>query len=146
MKSKAAHVHNGNGYASETCAGRCGGGSSSGSSPSPPPSPRRKTTQCRRRMRPVKDLAETRRLAAGIMARRSLRYFFLLPVVYIFGLLMCVGPFPFPLFSHAPLPGSRYRSHEVFHKLWHDIESDNSSAIQVSDRTSVMHSKQCVYT
>ncbi|KAJ1439226.1 GDP-fucose protein O-fucosyltransferase [Sesbania bispinosa] len=103
MKSKS-HVHNGNGYASENTGG-VGGGSGSSSSPSPPPSPRRSSgvLRCRRRLRPAKALS------AGIMARRSVRYFFLLPVVYISGLLMCVGPFPFPfsaLIGHAPLPAS----------------------------------------
>ncbi|CAJ2678860.1 unnamed protein product [Trifolium pratense] len=65
-------------------------------------------------------------LSAGIITRRSLRYFFLLPVVYLYGLLMCVGQFPFTLSSligYAPLPASRYRSHEVFQKLWNEIEN-----------------------
>lgn len=128
MKSKTHAVHNGNGYASENAGG---GGGGSSSSPSPPPSPRRQSgvSRCRRRMRPAKALT------AGIVGRRSLRYFFFLPVVYISGFLMCVGPFPFTfssLIGHAPLPGSFYRSHEFFHKLWHDIDSDNSSAIEVS--------------
>lgn len=43
---------------------------------------------------------------------------------------MCVGPFS-GLVWQAPLPGSVYRSHEIFEKLWHEIESDNSSAIEV---------------
>jgi len=126
MKSKAG----GNGLTSE--AGGGGGGSSS--SPSPPPSPRRQSgvTRCRRRLRPAKDSSESRRLVAVIMTRRSLRYFFLLPLVYISGLLMCVGPFS-ALIGHTPLPGSRYRSHEIFHNLWHHIETDNSSVIEVGN-------------
>lgn len=126
MKSKT-HAHNGNGYASE-------GGSSS--SPSPPRSPPRQSTNishCRRRLRPKAFSHTTHRLeslAAGIIARRNLRYFFLLPLLYISGLLMCVGPFS-ALFGQAPLPGSVYRSHEIFQKLWPDIQSDNSSAVEV---------------
>ncbi|XP_014502811.1 uncharacterized protein At1g04910 isoform X1 [Vigna radiata var. radiata] len=125
MKPKAG----GNGLASEAS----GGGGGSSSSPSPPPSPRRQSgvTRCRRRLRPAKESSESRRLVAVIMARRSLRYFFLLPLVYISGLLMCVGPFSV-LIGHSPLPGSRYRSHEIFHNLWHHIETDNSSVIELA--------------
>jgi hypothetical protein len=125
MKSK---THNGNGYATEN--GGCGGGSSS--SPSPPRSPPRHSAGV---LHLRKKLRRTKSLSAGIVSRRSLRYFFLLPVVYLSGLLMCVGPFPFTLSSligYAPLPGSRYRSHEVFQKLWNEIDSDNSSFIEVS--------------
>lgn len=43
---------------------------------------------------------------------------------------MCVGSF-FSLLWQPPLPGSVYRSHEIFEKLWPEIESDNSSAIEV---------------
>ncbi|KOM48486.1 hypothetical protein LR48_Vigan07g219000 [Vigna angularis] len=125
MKSKAG----GNGLTSEAN----GGGGGSSSSPSPPPSPRRQSgvTRCRRRLRPAKESSESRRLVAVIMARRSLRYFFLLPLVYISGLLMCVGPFSV-LIGHTPLPGSRYRSHEIFNNLLHHIETDNSSVIELA--------------
>lgn len=44
---------------------------------------------------------------------------------------MCVGPFS-GLVGHSPLPGSVYRSHEIFQKLWADIQADNSSAIELS--------------
>lgn len=44
---------------------------------------------------------------------------------------MWVGPFS-ALIGHAPVPGSVYRSHEIFQKLWPDIESDNSSAVELS--------------
>lgn len=125
MKSKT-HSHNGNGYASES------GGSSS---PSPPRSPRRHSTisHCRRRLR-SKALSQTTTklgsLAAGIIGRRNLRYFFLLPLLYISGLLMCVGPFS-ALIGQAPIPGSVYRSHKFLEKLWPEIESDNSTSIEV---------------
>ncbi|KAG4963545.1 hypothetical protein GYH30_040258 [Glycine max] len=127
MKSKTG----GNGLTHETVG--VGGGCGSSSSPSPPPSPRRHSggPRCRRRVRPEKNSSESRRLVAGIMARRSLRFFFLLPLVYISGLLMCVGPFS-ALIGHTLLPGSRYRSHEIFHNLWHDIEGDNSSATELA--------------
>ncbi|KAI9097939.1 hypothetical protein K1719_025710 [Acacia pycnantha] len=128
MKSKS-HAHTGNGYASE---------SGSSSSPSPPRSPRRQSSinisHCRRRLRPKALSHTTYRLesfAAGIITRRNLRYFFLLPLLYISGFLMCVGPFS-ALMGHAPLPGSVYRSQEIFQKLWPDIESDNSSAVELS--------------
>ncbi|KAK4274049.1 hypothetical protein QN277_017341 [Acacia crassicarpa] len=128
MKSKS-HAHTGNGYASE---------SGSSSSPSPPRSPRRQSSinmsHCRRRLRPKALSHTTHRLesfAAGIITRWNLRYFFLLPLLYISGFLMCVGPFS-ALIGHAPLPGSVYRSHEIFQKLWPAIESDNSSAVELS--------------
>ncbi|KAI4307310.1 hypothetical protein L6164_030514 [Bauhinia variegata] len=125
MKSKA-HVHNGNGYASE---------SADSSSPSPPPSPRRRSyvSHCRRRLR-SKVSSQTKSLGSfstAILARRNIRYFFLLPLLYISGLLMCVGPFS-ALIGRAPIPGSVYRSHEIFQKLWSDIEADNSTAIELS--------------
>ncbi|CAL0315509.1 unnamed protein product [Lupinus luteus] len=105
--------------------------------PSPPPPPRRNSivSRCRRRPRQSKSLSHSTHsltsLASGIIGRRSVRYFFLLPILYISGILMCVGPFSL-LIGQPPLPGSRYRSHEVFQKMWHDIESDNSSAIELS--------------
>ncbi|KAJ7965612.1 O-fucosyltransferase family protein [Quillaja saponaria] len=125
MKSKT-NIQNGIGYVSES------GGSSS---PSPPRSPRRhsKFSHCRRRVRskahsqiPIKDT-----LVAGILFRRNLRYLLVLPLLYVSGLLMCVGPFS-AFIGQPALPGSVYRSHEIFQKLWHEIESDNSSAIELS--------------
>ncbi|KAJ7959099.1 O-fucosyltransferase family protein [Quillaja saponaria] len=125
MKSKT-HVHNGNGYASDS------GGSSS---PSPPRSPPRhsKLSYCRRRVSfkthsqtPIRDS-----LASGILFRRNLRYLLVLPLLYVSGLLMCVGPFS-TLIGQPALPGSVYRSHEIFYRLWPEIESDNSSAIELS--------------
>ncbi|RVX22544.1 O-fucosyltransferase 11 [Vitis vinifera] len=112
----------------------CNGNTSESSSPSPPPSPRRHSAvpHCRRLLR-SKTFSQSRRESsvAGIIIRRGLRYFLLLPLFYISGLLMCVGPFS-GLVWQAPLPGSVYRSHEIFEKLWHEIESDNSSAIELS--------------
>ncbi|XP_058219188.1 O-fucosyltransferase 10-like isoform X1 [Rhododendron vialii] len=110
--------------------------SSDSTSPSPPPSPRRHSNfpQCRRRRLPKRVHSFPRResFIAGIFLRRGIRYFLLLPLLYLVsGLIMCVGPFS--LIMHPrPLPGSVYRSHEIFDKLWDDIRSDNSSAIELS--------------
>lgn len=43
---------------------------------------------------------------------------------------MCVGPF-FALVGLPAPPGSVYRSHETFQRLWHDIQFDNSTGIEV---------------
>ncbi|XAR62609.1 hypothetical protein NMG60_11017434 [Bertholletia excelsa] len=111
------------------------GYSSDSSSSSPPPSPRRHSLpgQCRRRRLHQKLNSFSRRegFVAGIFLRRGLRYFLLLSLLYVSGLLLCVCPFSF-LIHPTPLPGSVYRSHEIFQKLWDDIQSDNSSAIELS--------------
>ncbi|XP_030443090.1 O-fucosyltransferase 10-like [Syzygium oleosum] len=98
----------------------------SSSSPSPPPSPRRGSAvgHCRRRLRGRPSLA------AGVI-RRSARYLAALALLYLGGLLMCVGPFSSLVDLLLPPPGSVYRSHEIFHKLWPIIHSDNSSAIEL---------------
>lgn len=111
--------------------------SSDGStSPSPPPSPRRRHSnfsQCRRRLPQRLQSFSPREISiAGIFLRRRIRYFLLLlPLLYVSGLIMCVCPFSF-MMHPRPLPGSVYRSHQIFDKLWDDIRSDNSSAIQPS--------------
>ncbi|THG09072.1 hypothetical protein TEA_003545 [Camellia sinensis var. sinensis] len=111
------------------------GDSSESSSSSPPPSPRRPSAaaQCRRRRLPhkVESLSSRESIIAGIFPRRGLRYFLLLPLLYVSGLIMCVGPFS-SWMRPRPLPGSVYRSHEIFLKLWDDIRSDNSSGIELS--------------
>lgn len=43
---------------------------------------------------------------------------------------MCIGPFS-GLVRFSPVPGSVYRSHQIFEKLWSDIHSDNATAIEV---------------
>ncbi|KAG8633075.1 O-fucosyltransferase 10 [Manihot esculenta] len=127
MKAKAHNVNGNNGCLSE--------GSTESNSPSPPPSPRRHLqtgiSQCRRRIR-SKVQAHFRRenLTAGIFLRWNIRYLLLLPLLYISGLIMCVGPFSALL--QPSLPGSVYRSHELFAKLWPDIAADNSTAIELS--------------
>lgn len=124
----AASGGGGGGYSSESS----NGGSNS---PSPPPSPRRHASisHSRRRLR-TKSFSFFRRdsfpLTVGFIFRRNLRYLVLLCLLYVSGLIMCVGPFA-GLVGHTPVPGSVYRSHEIFGKLWDQIQSDNSSAIDV---------------
>lgn len=130
---KAKHYTNaaaaGGGYTSES--------SNSGSnSPSPPPSPRRhasSVSHCRRRLR-TKTNSFSRRdnlaVTVSFLFRRNFRYLAVLCLLYVSGLIMCVGPLS-GLLGHTPIPGLVYRSHEIFEKLWDDIQSDNSSAIEV---------------
>ncbi|XP_004250340.1 O-fucosyltransferase 10-like [Solanum lycopersicum] len=88
---------------------------------SPPTSPRNRQN-CRRRLR--------RRGSFSMLHRR---YFLLLvSVLYFTGLISCVGPL-FSLLQFSGLAnGAVYRSHEIFQKLWNDIEADNSSSIELS--------------
>ncbi|XP_015058627.1 O-fucosyltransferase 10-like [Solanum pennellii] len=88
---------------------------------SPPTSPRNRQN-CRRRLR--------RRGSFSMLHRR---YFLLLvSVLYFTGLISCVGPL-FSLLQFSALAnGAVYRSHEIFQKLWTDIEADNSSSIELS--------------
>ncbi|KAG6707350.1 hypothetical protein I3842_06G026200 [Carya illinoinensis] len=127
MKPKI-HPPNGNGYSSDNCGG---GGGGSNTSPSPPPSPPRHS-HFRRRVKSkvhyVHSLKESFGGGYGILFRRNL---LLLSLLYVSGLLMCVGPFS-AYVSGPTLPGSFYRSHEMFRRLWRDIEADNSSAIELS--------------
>lgn len=131
MKPKS-HAHDGNGCASDA--------SGNSSSPSPPPSPRRHASlsQCRRRVRSKAQYAQSLKesFGGGILLRRNLRYLLVLPLLYVCGLLMCVvGPFSALVGGPAP-PGSVYRSHEMFRRLWSDIQADNSSTIEVRFTTS----------
>ncbi|XP_021900750.1 uncharacterized protein LOC110816742 [Carica papaya] len=137
MKSKTHHNANAN-ATNDNNVYNCESSESAtnSNSPSPPPSPRRHSTNgtshCRRRLRSkTHSFSRQDALAAAVLTRRSLRYLLLLPMLYVSGLLMCVGPFS-GLVGHSPLPGSVYRSHEIFQKLWADIQADNSSAIELS--------------
>lgn len=126
-KAKSHHHYNGgNG-------GGCGGSeSSSSNSPSPPPSPRRNSSSLvshhRRKLR-----SKPMSVVAGFLVlRRFLRLLVVLPVLYVSGLVMCVGVGPFcSLVGHTPHPGSVYRSHEMFQLLWPHIQADNSTPIEV---------------
>ncbi|KAI3803972.1 hypothetical protein L1987_32138 [Smallanthus sonchifolius] len=64
--------------------------------------------------------------------RRIFRYLFLLLLLFLSGMITFVGPL-FAMIYLSPLPGSIYRSHEIFQNLFTDIQSDNSSEIQLSD-------------
>lgn len=130
MKPKNLHYHgyDANGY-------QCDGAQSSGSSsPSPPHSPPRyASSKCRRKLRskphyyqPLREL-----FVGGFTFRFSFRHMVLLPLLYISGLIMCVGPFS-SFVGQPPPPGSLYRSHLMYHRLHRHIQSDNSSAIQLS--------------
>lgn len=66
---------------------------------------------------------------ASASRRHLLRYFLLLLLVlYFSGLITCVGPL-FAILRGPLPPGSIYRSHEVFEKLWPHIQSDSSSSV-----------------
>ncbi|KAJ6412708.1 hypothetical protein OIU84_005703 [Salix udensis] len=107
-----------------------------GNSPSSPPSPRRQTSgfsQCRRRLRSKVPLQYFPKysLAAGIFFRRNIQYLLLLFFLYFSGLMMCVGRFSnFLLHSREPI--AIYKSHLLLQKFWHDIETDNSTALELS--------------
>nr|XP_009757068.1 PREDICTED: uncharacterized protein LOC104209984 [Nicotiana sylvestris] len=82
---------------------------------SPPTSPKNRQSS-RRRLR-----------RRGSFRRRHL--LLVVPLLYFSGLISCVRP----LFSLLQPPaGAVYRSHEIFQKLWTDIQADNSSSIQLS--------------
>ncbi|KNA09530.1 hypothetical protein SOVF_152790 [Spinacia oleracea] len=70
---------------------------------------------------------------AGIVLRRRrcLRYWLILPLLYLLGLILCARPLSLFLFP-VPPPGSLYRSHQIFQKLRHHILSDDSPSIQLS--------------
>ncbi|CAN4121074.1 unnamed protein product [Withania somnifera] len=88
---------------------------------SPPTSPRNRQ-HCRRRLR--------RRGSFAMLHRRH--FLLLVSVVYLTGLISCVWPL-FSLLQYSGLATDAvYRSHEIFQKLWTDIEADNSSTIELS--------------
>ncbi|OMO62570.1 GDP-fucose protein O-fucosyltransferase [Corchorus capsularis] len=120
-----------NGYSSESSSG------TNSNSPSPPPSPPQprltpSLSQCRRRLRSkTHSFVRRENNGSGLNFRWNLRYLVVLPLLYISGLFMCVGPVS-ELLGYAYVPGSVYRSHEKFQRLWDDIRFDNSSALQLS--------------
>ncbi|XP_021748414.1 uncharacterized protein At1g04910-like isoform X2 [Chenopodium quinoa] len=70
---------------------------------------------------------------AGIVLRRRwcLRYWLILPLLYLLGLILCARPLS-RLFFPLPPPGSVYHSHQIFHNLRLRILTDDSPAIQLS--------------
>ncbi|KAG6784199.1 hypothetical protein POTOM_009885 [Populus tomentosa] len=123
MKNKTYNVVSGEGSGGD------------GNSSSPPSSPRRQTSgfsQCRRRLRSKVQLQYFRKdsLAAGIFVRRNIQFLLLLFFLYFSGLMMCVGRFS-DFLRHSREPIAIYKSHVLLEKLWHDIETDNSTALEV---------------
>ncbi|KAH8508862.1 hypothetical protein H0E87_010852 [Populus deltoides] len=112
------------------------GSGGDGNPPSSPPSPRRQTSgfsQCRRRLRSKVPLQYFRKysLAAGIFGRRNIQFLLLLFFLYFSGLMMCVGRFS-NFLRHSREPIAIYKSHLLLEKFWHDIETDNSTALELS--------------
>ncbi|KAG9444018.1 hypothetical protein H6P81_015358 [Aristolochia fimbriata] len=94
---------------------------------SPPSSPRRLSRSYSRRLYRTKSSGSY--LSASLVAfllRRHGRFFFLLPLFYVSGLLMCLGTIS--VMRIRPLPGSLYRSGDVFRKLWPEMQSDGSNS------------------
>ncbi|CAN0892484.1 O-fucosyltransferase 11 [Linum grandiflorum] len=102
-------------------------------SPSPPPPPPPLRHIGRRRSRSSKFRKENGSTTTAFL-RWNFRYLLFLPLLYISGLIMCVGPFSTALIAlgRVAVPGASYRSHELFQRLWPDIVADNSTAIQLS--------------
>ncbi|XP_017243686.1 O-fucosyltransferase 10 [Daucus carota subsp. sativus] len=100
---------------------------------------------CRRKLRRRGSFAD--QLLRG--RRNLVRYLLLFPLLYISALITCVGPIS-ALFRTPTLPGSLYKSHQIFDKLLHQIQEDNSSAIQLSAvwkyKRKVKEQKRCVNT
>ncbi|KAL8188871.1 hypothetical protein R6Q57_029626 [Mikania cordata] len=71
-------------------------------------------------------------LTGNFFRRRIFRYLLLLILLFLSGVITFISPL-FALIYPSPLPGSIYRSHEIFQNLLSDIQSDNSSEIQLSD-------------
>ncbi|CAH8361527.1 unnamed protein product [Eruca vesicaria subsp. sativa] len=117
MKSKIYHQQNSN----NSVVGSDNGCRSE--SPSPPLSPNRRVPRRQRRHSLFR--------ASSFSVRRKLRYLLLLPMIYASGLLMCVGPFS-GLVGWVYVPGSVYRSPEIYRKLRDDILADNSTDVEFS--------------
>ncbi|KAF6139497.1 hypothetical protein GIB67_005134 [Kingdonia uniflora] len=98
-------------------------------------SPRRLSHNPHSRRRPRSNHLQTQRdnnnFFFRLLLRRNCRLFLILPLFYILGLLMCVGSFS-GIVAPRPLPGSVYRSPEIFYKLWNDIQFDNAFGIELS--------------
>ncbi|KAJ6930569.1 O-fucosyltransferase 10-like [Populus alba x Populus x berolinensis] len=112
------------------------GSGGDGNPPSSPPSPWRQTngfSQCRRRLRSKVPLQYFRKdsLAAGIFGRRNIQFLLLLFFLYFSGLMMCVGRFS-NFLRHSREPIAIYKSHLLLEKFRHDIETDTSTALELS--------------
>ncbi|CAK9139856.1 unnamed protein product [Ilex paraguariensis] len=87
-------------------------------------------SQDSRRENSVAGIFLRRNLLKYFLRKKLLKYMLLLALLYFSGLFTCVGPLYD--FLHPPLPGSVYRSHEIFQQLWHQIKADNSTGIELS--------------
>ncbi|XP_058724490.1 protein ESMERALDA 1-like [Vicia villosa] len=118
--------------------------SSGHSSPSPPASPLRSprlrhTRSKTGRFSPAQPAPRTyaQRLAwlfLSVLLRRQ-GIFLFAPLIYISGMLLYFGTFSFdvvPIIKHRPAPGSLYRSPQLYAKLRHEMDADNSSADAIS--------------
>lgn len=63
--------------------------------------------------------------------RNFIGYSLFFVLLYVSGLITFVDPIS-AIFYKPSLPGSVYKSHQIFDNLWPHIHSDNSSAIQVA--------------
>ncbi|KAK9070915.1 hypothetical protein SSX86_009483 [Deinandra increscens subsp. villosa] len=103
--------------------------SSSSSSASSLSSPTSRTVKpSRRRLNRRRETLFNR----SFFRRRIFLYFLLLLLLFLSPLITFFAPL-FAFLYPIPLPGSIYRSHEIFQNLLIDIQSDNSSEIQLSD-------------
>ncbi|CAL9767783.1 unnamed protein product [Musa acuminata subsp. burmannicoides] len=89
---------------------------------------------CRRasRGRPWYDLPENPKAAEALRRLRSPFLLFSVLLSYGLGLLYCTSIFSAVAPPPAPLPGSVYRSKELFEKLLPDLLSVNSSTVQLN--------------
>ncbi|KAL8485518.1 hypothetical protein ACS0TY_027705 [Phlomoides rotata] len=89
------------------------------------------TARCRRRLH-LHCKNRHRGVVCFFYAGKShKRYLLFLTILYILGLITCAGPLLTILHPPPPPPpGSLYRSHELFAKLWPEIQSDNASTVE----------------
>lgn len=114
--------------------------SSGHSTPSPPQSPRRSprlrhSRSKTARFSPAQPAGRSvaQRLAwifLSVLLRRQ-GFFLFAPLIYISIMLLYMGTVSFdvvPIIKHRPAPGSVYHSPELYAKLRHEMDADNSSA------------------
>ncbi|RWW73450.1 hypothetical protein BHE74_00018683 [Ensete ventricosum] len=94
----------------------------------PPPGHCRRASRCRAWY----DVPENPKAAEALRRLRCPFLLFSVLLSYVVGLLYCTSIFSALAPPPAPLPGSVYRSKELFEKLLPDLLSVNSSTVQVS--------------
>ncbi|GMH26260.1 hypothetical protein Nepgr_028103 [Nepenthes gracilis] len=73
-------------------------------------------------------------LLLSVLLRRQ-GFFLFAPLIYISGMLLYMGTLSFdvgPVITHRPALGSVYRSPQLYAKLRHEMDSDNSTADAIS--------------